>query len=272
MAIMRWLGNKTRHLDAILPRLPSRCETFVEPMCGTAAVGLAMAGAGRCERLVLADVNARLVNLLQTVQTTPTSLVVELAARAAVYNGELDQQPDVYADWCAELNEGTTGLRNAALMLLTNVTTFNALYRENASGRFNAPWGKRRAVNFELLAANVRETHHQLNLVETTIECVDYRKLMVSGADVCYFVDSPYDDTFGSYSANKWGPTEQVSLALHLKNLSRGAVVFATNSDTPRVRALYNGCNMSRINGQTSVSCKNEGRGGQPELLIEVRP
>lgn len=272
MAILRWLGAKTRHLDTILLCLPSKCETFVEPMCGTAAVGLAMAGAGRCERLVLADVNARLVNLLQVVQSTPTSLVVELAARAAVYNEDPVLQPSIYADWCAEMNMGTTGLRNAALMLLTNVTTFNALYRENASGRFNAPWGKRRSVNVELLAANVRETHYLLNLVETTIEHTDYRNLMVSGADVCYFVDSPYDDTFGSYSANKWGPTEQVSLALHLKKLSRGAVVFATNSDTPRVRALYSGCCMNKIDGQTSISCNNEGRGRQAELLIEVRP
>lgn len=272
MAIMRWLGNKQRHLDAILPRLPARCGTFVEPMCGTAAVGIAMAMAGRCERLVLTDVNARLVNLLDMVMDAPDKVVAGVVRRAAEYNRDIDRQKEIYGAWVAEMNLGASGPDNAALMLLTNVTTFNALYRENASGRFNAPWGKRKAVNVLALAENVREGCRNLNQVPTRIQCVDYRNLMVTGSDLCYFFDSPYDDTFGSYSANKWGPTEQVALSLHLRKLARSSVVLATNSDTPRVRALYSGSPMTQMNGQTSVSCQNASRGAQPELLIEVRP
>ena len=272
MAILRWLGGKARHLDVILPKLPTRCGTFVEPMCGTAAVGIAMAMAGRCERLTLADVNPRLVNLLNMVKDTPDRVVTGVVDRAAEYNRDVTRQEEIYKAWVAEMNLGSSGVDNAVLMLLTNVTTFNALYRENASGRFNAPWGKRKAVNAQLIAENIREGCHGLNQVPTQIECASYPNLMVSGSDLCYFFDSPYDDTFGSYSANKWGPTEQVGLALHLRNLSRRCGVFATNSDTARVRALYSSSVISDIHGQTSVSCQNGSRGAQQELLIEVRP
>lgn len=273
MAILKFPGCKEKQLDVILALLPDECGVFVEPFCGTASVGLAMAHLHRCERLVLQDINARLVSMLQRVQCDPDNLTAHVLEECRRYNDASFGKEEIYYGWREVMNEEVGTLAADAAVLLTNVTGFNGLMRESAAGKFNVSWGKRESVNADLLADKIQETYFRLTAVPTSIECVPYHieRAWWSEKAVC-FVDSPWDETFGSYSGEAWGPTQQANLAMQLRLWAKmGNTVLAHNSNTPRVRALYHGCRQHHVAGKTCISQTASGRGDQPELLIEVR-
>jgi DNA adenine methylase len=269
MALFKLTGAKLQHLNMLMAALPP-ADVFVEPFCGTAVVGMEMARSGRCGRLVLSDVNQRLIGMLMRVRDDAAALKAVIVAQGSRYNEAGEEQKGVYTEWAQWLN-GEPGLQRDAAFLLANRTNFNGLYRENRQGQYNVSWGKRAAINVDLVVTEIQLAAQALNAVPTQISCAPYYAMEIEPGTVI-FADPPYDGTFGAYNEVAWKPEQQADLSLFLRARARGgARVFTTNSDTPRIRALYHGCKMTSYSSRSSVSCDSATRGGRSELLIEVQ-
>lgn len=276
--LLRWTGSKLATRDQVMAKLPKHCEWLCEPFCGTACVGLEMLRLGRCENLRLSDVNAHLINLLVQVRDRHTLVSAMVAREAARYDTRGADLESIYYEWVAELNAETGAVyartvRSAALLLLINRTCFNALYRENARGQFNVAWGKRESVDVSAIQDGIAFTAKTMGNDRVSIYHHNYAQLNLDPGDVVY-VDSPYIGTFGAYNAVKWNSEQHEALASKLRAWADEdeVQVFASNSDVPETRTLYQGSIFHEIAGRSVVSCKSESRGARRELLIEVRP
>ena len=175
----------------------------------------------------------------------------------------------------AELSED----QRAACFIFLNHTCFNGLYRENASGGFNVPFGrykKPRISNEDVIMAD----HKVLSKVE--IVCGDYKNILThlgKGYNFIY-LDPPYRPLMGSsnfnqYSKSGFGDPEQVELKVFCDKLTgRGCHLMLSNSDsinedgTSYFETLYNGYTFSKLLAQRSISADANKRKKQSEVLI----
>lgn len=272
MKLLKWVGSKAAVAPQILDILPSKCRRFIEPMAGSAVIGLKMVAARRAEQLVLCDVNDELIHLYQTVQTNPTGVATFIRAMALRYNTSSEQQA-VYKEWVAERNlERQRDTKSAARTVVINRSCFNGLFRVNAKGEFNTPWGKRDKILTQPLVSAVVETSALLTRAEAVLSSGQYDSWGTPNPGDVIYLDPPYDGTFSAYSSRKWSEADLLSIAAYAKRAARFAQVFVSNSDTPAVRAAFDGSTFHPIAGRSCVSQKSRSRGPRKELLIEVAP
>jgi DNA adenine methylase len=269
--IVKWAGGKTRLLPQLLARVPSGFRRYYEPFMGGAALFFAC----EPERAVLGDVNAALVGLYRTLVSDVDAVIDVLRAHKARHS-----DPEYYYDVRKRWNDPLMrsiwpDAKTAATFIYLNKTCFNGLWRENRSGEFNVPRGDYtnptivddnglRAASRSLSRAMI--TH--ATYVETTIDA--------SNGDFVY-LDPPYDplsgtSSFTAYAASPFGKAEQLVLADHARLLrDRGAFVMLSNNDTPFVRELYDGFEISTAPCGRSINSKASGRGKIDEVIITSR-
>lgn len=161
----------------------------------------------------------------------------------------------------------------AARVIYLNKLGYNGLWRENASGQFNVPFGSH--DSFAPDVASLCAAEEALNAVDTTIACGDFMDTLVEAdaevGDFVYF-DCPYDpltetSDFGGYCAG--GFADQTRVADAFRSLAgRGVCALSSNHATPRVRALYRGLRMREVQVRRSIAASGSKRGSVPELLV----
>jgi DNA adenine methylase len=119
---------------------------------------------------------------------------------------------------------------------------YAAMFRFNAKGEFNVPYGGMTYNRKSLLdkAERLFDIDMRDRLVATTWRSVDF-ELFLAEADVSaddfVFVDPPYDSDFSSYDNRPFGWEDQQRLARVLGALP--APVMVVIKDTPMIRRLY---------------------------------
>lgn len=158
-----------------------------------------------------------------------------------------------------------------------NKTCYNGLFRVNAQGQFNVPYGRYKnpnIVNEEVLRADSKF------LKKSTIKILkgDFEKSVKSAkkGDFIY-LDPPYaplvEDThsFVGYTFNGFGYDEQLRLRdLFVKLDKKGCYVMLSNSSSKIIHELYKDyVDTTEIVGATRmVNSKASGRGKVDEVLI----
>ena len=111
----------------------------------------------------------------------------------------------------------------AMLYLFIRDFCYSSMFRFNADGEFNVPYGgisyngKTYDKVFEKYQSN-QILNHTLN---TTFGCMDYRDFLDKyppGVGDFMFVDPPYDSSFSTYDRNSFDAEEQRNLADYLLN------------------------------------------------------
>ena len=246
-----------------LPELEGR--RFYEPFCGGAALFFALAPA----HAVLGDANADLMTAYRAIADEPDDVSDLLAAHVQAHCEA--HYEDVRAAWNAGSYRDDPATV-AAAMLYMNRASFNALWRENASGHMNTPWGKRHADRVRLDPARLRAASDLLG--RALLRSGDYRATLrdVSPGDAVY-LDSPYDQTFTAYTAGGFGDADQRALAAEVRRLAAcGVHVVASNADTPLIRELYAGLRIDVVRAARNINSDAEGRGPVDEVLIVAGP
>jgi DNA adenine methylase len=269
--IVKWAGGKTRLLPQLLARVPAGFCRYYEPFMGGAALFFAL----EPERAVLGDVNAALVGLYRTLVGDVDAVIDVLRAHKAQHS-----DPGYYYDVRKRWNDVSAraawpDAETAATFVYLNKTCFNGLWRENRGGEFNVPRGdyvNPTIVDDDGLRAASRALSRVMIMhatyVETTIDAGD--------GDFVY-LDPPYDplsgtSSFTAYAASPFGKAEQRGLADHARFLrDRGAFVMLSNNDTPFVRELYDGFEISTAPCGRSINSKASGRGKIDEVIITSR-
>lgn len=260
--VVKWVGGKTKLLPELLARVPERFGRYFEPFAGGAAMFFRLAP----DRAVLGDANQDLIAMYRELGQHPNA-VIDLLKLHEQWHGKkhYDEVRDVFNA------RSSTAAWNASALLYLNKTCFNGLWRVNASGEFNVPIGDYdepnicdehalRAAARLLARAELRSGSYEATVADA------------QAGDFAY-LDPPYDDTFTSYTSDGFGHDEQAALATTARDLvAHGVHVMLSNSDTPLIRALYDGFTVERVSGSRSVSARGERRGSVEELLITAGP
>ncbi|HVV84225.1 MAG TPA: DNA adenine methylase [Kofleriaceae bacterium] len=267
--IIKWVGGKSKLLGELVLRLPPRHERYFEPFAGGAALFFHLAPA----RAVLADLNPDLIAMYQAVAADPAGLIRRLglhrdAHDQAHYYQVRERWNDRSVSWSA--------IDRAAAFVYLNRTCFNGLWRVNRSGAFNVPMGR---YTNPLICDPDGLGAAAAVLARADVRCADYRRAVADAGpgDLVYF-DPPYDPltptaNFTSYTGDGFGPAQQAELADTVRALAaRGCHVLVSNSDTPRVRALYKGLRIDRVRCPRAINSDAARRGEVDEVIVVAGP
>lgn len=266
---IKWAGGKGALVPKLLAQLPGRWDCYHEPFLGSGALFFALAGAGRLGGgATLSDVNEEMINLYRCVQSDLESLLPALEGhkhdRDYYYRlRRVDREPGY---------KESAPLERASRFLYLNKTCYNGLYRVNASGYFNVPFGDYKHPRIAD-AEHLRRCSAALQGVDLRIDSFETIAERAVAGDFVY-LDPPYVPTsdtanFTSYTSGGFGMSEQECLVDVCRKLtSRGVHFLLSNSDTETARALYGEFLFSTVEAPRAINSKASGRGKVSELLI----
>lgn len=283
---LRWAGGKRRLVDKLVPEiLASKPRVYVEPFLGGGAIALALPPTLTKH---LADINPALIDCWLCMKTIPGQLYREL-------DGVVDQYGNNQPGYIRARDEFNTMVghprkmwaRRAALFMYLNARCFNGLWRTNSRGLFNVPWGKLEEpksfhwdddfVPYQraLACSTIKGDHFAKAIGEEMQRVAPYLKRGdVDGSHqaldgIAIYSDSPYHGTFDGYAKDGFTDDDQLLLANMLAGAAAaGAAVWASNSDTELVRAVYKWAQIESLDEHHSVGSKAERRGKRGCLLI----
>jgi len=262
---LKYAGNKRKIAPAISAHFDWDCITrYAEPFAG--ALGSAVnVGVPNNVEVFLSDANTELCLFYQMWMTRPKA-VQELA------NSWPTDETTYYniRAWDRD-NRTRTPLQWAARTLYLNKRGFNGLYRLNAKGQCNVPWG--RNTNAKPINA-IDKRFIDFCKRAGGVQCADaFDVINGCGAGDLIYCDPPYVPVtdplkrFGGY-VGAFGYQEQVRLRdVLLSAVDRGARVACSNSWCPTTLELYDGFELHQITAPRSISCKANGRQPVVELL-----
>jgi DNA adenine methylase len=267
--IVKWAGGKTRLLGELRRRLPGEIGTYVEPFAGGAALFFALAseveeGDRKLERAILCDQNRELVACYRAVQTDVESVIEAL--------GAYRYDRDLFYETREKDTSRMSDVERAARLLFLNRTCFNGLWRVNASGRFNVPFGRYKNPRI-CDEEGLREASRALARAE--IHHGDFSSVLsgLRAGDFVYF-DPPYAPVsktaaFTDYAAGGFDAKDQARLVSELVRLREADVLaMLSNADTPETRALYENFAMEVVFAPRAINSDAAKRGDARELLV----
>lgn len=288
---LKWVGGKTQLLPELDARLPEdfvrTVRVYAEPFVGGGALLFHLLAKGlRPERVVINDSNADLANAYRVIQSQTGKLIDTLERLQEDYRARSNEDGrrafylavrDAYNNGLADRADNP--VRRTAQLLFLNRTCFNGLYRVNAKGAFNVPFGRYenpRICAPETLFADAKA----LSGVE--ILTGDFADAL-SSADAGWFVyfDPPYrplsaTSSFCDYTQGGFDDREQRRLAAVCRDLDKKGVRWLLSNSDPKGKNpddnffgnLYAGFDIRGVRAARVLNANPEKRGKLGELLI----
>ena len=288
---VKWAGGKgnlLQKLEALLPTDFDDLEnvTYIEPFVGGGAMLFHMLQRHKCiRRAVINDINADLIRSYKLIANDPQTLIERLKnIENNYYSVEFPARKELFYAYRDQYNsEGIHPDERAALFIFLNHTCFNGLYRVNAAGKFNVPYGRYKKpviCNEELIMAD----HHLLNSVELVIrQPGDYKlvrqNLSRNHPNFVYF-DPPYrplnaTSSFKEYSNDPFEDRQQEELKQFCDRLSaHSCLIMQSNSDSKTedgksyFEALYEGYDIQRVLASRFINADPDKRKKLTEVVI----
>lgn len=293
---LKWAGGKTQLLGQLREHYPPELETgaitrYVEPFVGGGAVFLDVMQSSAIAEAHLFDINPELIVAYTAVQRDPQGLIELLEAYRSRYAAmdATEREEYFYARRShynmqkATIDFATFSpawVERAADLIFLNKTCYNGLFRVNASGHFNVPFGRYvrpeifDAPNILAVSALLGRATLHMGPFEDCFDLVDERTFV-------YF-DPPYrpisrTSSFTSYAADRFGDDEQRRLAAFFRRLhtEKRAKLMLSNSDPKNVDPgddffdeLYAGFTVRRVSASRMINSVVEGRGKITEILV----
>mgnify|MGYP000373156294 CR=1 FL=1 len=274
--VVKWAGGKRQLQDRIIPVLREKTDfevnRYFEPFFGGGAILFAL----QPKFGAFSDINQGLLNLYIQIRDNLDAFHEVSKALQDEYNKlDLQSQASKYYEIRTYFNEvERDGLVQAANFLFLNKAGFNGMYRENAKGGFNIPFGKRRTLNlFEY--SNLVCVSQQLKNTDMYLQ--DYRLTVASDkvkpGDLVYF-DPPYaplsaTSSFTGYTADGFSGEDQETLANLVRRLTdEGVYVAVSNSSAPHIEKIYRGFQFRELAATRAISASAAGRKSVTEFLI----
>lgn len=265
--VVKWVGGKRQLLPQILPLIPKRMTAYCEPFLGGGAVLFAL----QPKRALVNDLNQDLVTVYRVIKEDADALIEHLSRHENTPEyfyriRDLDRDKEAYA--------ALSDVEKASRLLYLNKTCYNGLFRVNASGAFNSPYGHYRRPNI-VNEQTIRGVSRYFNACDITFFSGDFASVLEQvpkGGFV--YLDPPYDpvsDTasFTGYNRGGFGREEQVRLKECCDALTaRGVKFLLSNSATPFIRELYGSYRVSIVQARRAVNSVASRRGAIEEVLV----
>src|SRR6266487_2242735 len=256
---LKWAGEKTQILSALLKNIPLHFDTYIEPFVGGGALFFEL----QPTKAILADSNPELMNCYIVVRNNVEDLIAIL--RTYPYSEEF------YYKLRSETPKDD--LLRAARMIYLNRTCYNGLYRVNKQGQFNVPFGR---YKNPLIcdAERLRAASYALRNAE--LHCADYQETLRNFAKPHDFVylDPPYHPVskysdFKRYTTEFFYVGDQRMLAKSARELSeQGCYVLVSNSYCDFILDLYEGCRIIEVPAKRNINKDPNKRGEVKEVLV----
>jgi DNA adenine methylase len=239
-------------------------QTYHEPFLGGGAVFFRLAPARAC----LSDVNTELIRTYETVRD-----------RAEAVLPILKKMPVTKATYYRVRGWQPRGrIQQAARFLYLNRTAFGGIYRLNAKGEFNVPYGGGERTPAILWEYNLLE-RAAAALSQARLHACDFGTALgrARRGDVVY-CDPTYtvaheNNGFVRYNERNFSWADQERLArCAAKAVARGAVVMVSNAYHESVRRLYAGARFYVLDRMSCVSTAAKMRRRVHEYLIVLAP
>lgn len=278
---VKWAGGKRQLLPEIEARIPwheleANNWDYAEPFVGGGAVLFRVLEKVPAVRSVVNDLNPRLIAAYRAIRDNVEAVIDRLSELAAHFlplddTERLEHYLSMRARFNAKVPED---VETAALLIFLNRTCFNGLYRENARGDFNVPYGK---VKNPMLC-DVKTLRADAGaLKQVTLQCGDFPSVLDSLRRTTFFyLDPPYKpisqtSSFNTYTKIPFNDDEQRRLATFCRALdAKGHYFLLSNSDPGDsfFDDLYAGFRIERVQARRCVSANPAKRGPLSELLI----
>lgn len=265
--VVKWVGGKRQLLDEITPLLPKQIATYCEPFLGGGAVLFAR----QPKNAIINDLNGDLMLVYEVIRDDVESLIASLQEHENTSEHfykvrDLDRDKESY--------KLLSKVEKASRIIYLNKTCYNGLFRVNASGEFNSPFGHYkkpnivnepvlRAVNKYLLSPNIQLFSEDFATILQRVP---------RGGFV--YLDPPYDpvsDTasFTGYNKGGFDRAEQIRLKECCDVLTqRGVKFLLSNSATAFIRELYAGYTIRTVYAKRAINSDADKRGAVQEVLI----
>lgn len=267
--VLKWAGGKRQLLDEIMPLIP-KFSTYVEPFVGGGAVVFSK----QPKKAILNDFNSELINVYQCIKDNPEDLLSLLKEHAEKNTADyfysvraLDREHDY---------DTLSNVEKAARIIYLNKTCYNGLYRVNAAGQFNAPYGKYKHPSI-VQEPTIRALSKYFQENEITLMHGDYAQALNGlGHGAFVYLDPPYmplseSSAFTGYTQGGFDYDEQVRLKEQCDDLiSRGIHFLQSNSDCAEIRDLYSDHHfkIKTVKAKRAINSKGNHRGEINEVLI----
>ncbi|CTQ16223.1 DNA adenine methylase [Klebsiella variicola] len=273
---VKWAGGKTRVMPELLKHIPP-ADCLIEPFVGSGTVFMNT----EYRRYVLCDSNRALINFFR-VLTSSAERLIDTARRMFLGGNNEEQYYKRRAlfnsmQW-SDTGRADTALLYATLFLYLNRHCFNGLYRENADGGFNVPFGCYKSPYFpeaemRLFAEKARDT-------KALFLCNDFRTsipyIAKNRPDSVIYCDPPYIPASKTANFTAYGKPFTLDdhryLVANLLNAHRqhGTRSVISNSDTQETCEIYHPFKLHALSVRRSVSAKTRDMAGEVIGVLRV--
>lgn len=288
---LKWAGGKGQLLSQLNELLPAgvyeRDFTYIEPFVGGGAMLFHMLQRfPNIRKVIINDINPYLVAAYRIIKDNPDELIDRLSALEHQYFSLEDEEAkkSFFLKVREIFNEVfLDDIDRVKYLLFLNRTCFNGLYRVNAKGKFNVPFGRNlhpTICNSDIIKADSAA----LNRVDITILNGDFERTMDhigNGYNFFYF-DPPYrplntTSSFNSYAKEEFTDDEQIRLRNFCAMLNEHPNIewmlsnsdcSAKNPEDTFFEELYANFNINRVFASRAINANPTKRGKLSELLI----
>lgn len=272
---VKWVGGKRQLLHEIIPLIKlirPRFTTYVEPFLGGGAVLFSL----RPSKAIVNDINSDLIELYLAVRNNTDALIAALEIHASNHCEEYYYR--IRALDRTEQYQSMDTVERAARLIYLNRTCFNGLYRVNAAGYFNVPYGRYKNPNI-VNESNIRSLGKYLQSNDI-IFCNENYLSVIDRLDRKKFVylDPPYmpisdSSSFTGYTEGGFDYEHQVALRDACNELRQRKIAFIeSNSDCEAIRELYKEFSIKTVQAKRNVNSVGSKRGEINEVLIYYAP
>lgn len=289
---LKWAGGKGQLLTQLDEHLPEELQrqefTYIEPFVGGGAMLFHMLRKfPNITHAVINDINPHLVTAYRTIKDRPRELIEHLATLEREYYALSDEEAkkEFYLGIRDLFNESVLDdVNRTKYLIFLNRTCFNGLYRVNAKGKFNVPFGRNlhpTICNADTIIAD----SEALNRAHVTILNGDFERTideMGKGITFFYF-DPPYrplnaTSSFNSYAKEEFNDNEQIRLRNYCVRLNEHPDVrwmlsnsdcSAKNPEDTFFENIYADFHIYRVHASRAINANPNKRGKLTELLIK---
>lgn len=265
--VLKWAGGKRQLLDTLIPLVPRDYSVYCEPFVGGGALFFALQPQSAC----INDVNHELIRVYTVIKNDVDALIEQLKQ----FQNNKDQFYEIRS-WDRNKDKYThlSDIEKAARIIYLNKTCFNGLFRVNASGEFNVPFGNYANPNI-VNEPVLRAISFYFNNSEIVFNAVDYAEILKNLPDNAFvYLDPPYDPVsvtanFTSYTKDGFSRDEQIKLRKCCDELNeRGIKFMLSNSATDFICDQYSKYNIEIISAKRLVGADASKRGRIQEVIV----
>ena len=244
---IRWAGSKKRVLNDMLESFKRDKENYIEPFLGSGVVMINVLNNNEetlhYKNIYVNDINSNIIDFYKTLKSKPKKLINDLLELSDKYNDmDNEDKEKMYYEIRDRFNNFEEN-KSVYFYFLMKVG-FNGVYRENKSGKFNVPFGRKEKFIVQedslLRISKLIKNVHFYNLsYEKFLDKLSKKEIL---KDSFMYCDPPYipDDKLVSQKQELYtsGNFNHYDFVEKLKSFSQSNIIISMSEST-KAKKIY---------------------------------